>query len=49
MINKSFQYFILEKDKYTPDDPITSSGALTFNDNIFIGREIVSYPKIGLH
>ena len=40
MINKSFQYFILEKDKYTPDDSITSSGVLTFKDDIFIGREI---------
>ena len=40
MINKSFQYFILEKDKYTPDDAITSSGVLTFKDDIFIGREI---------
>jgi len=40
MINKSFQYFILEKDKYTPDDSITSSGVLTFKDDIFKGREI---------
>lgn len=40
MINKYFQYFILEKDKYTPDDSITSSGVLTFKDDIFIGRPI---------
>ena len=40
MINKYFQYFILEKDKYTPDDSITSSGVLTFKGDIFIGRPI---------